>query len=122
VITFTYSAETLKTKEIINLEDVIYLPEFASLPTTEQSVAVQKAVFAYELRKLSPREARMEVKDEMEEPEGVVEGRIEGHMEEEGDDEKGYYDEAEEFYFTDSKDEQRSEIVSISDDDVDIEG
>ena len=122
VITFTYSADTLKTKDIIDLKDAIYIPEFASLPTTKQSVAVQKAVFAYELKKLSTEEAQMEVKDEIWEPGIVVEVGIEGHMEEEEDDEKGYYDEAEEFYFTDSEDEQRSEIVDISDDDVDIEG
>jgi hypothetical protein len=57
VVASTYSADTLKTKEIIVLKDVIYLPEFASLPTTEQSVEVQRAVFAYELGKLSPEEA-----------------------------------------------------------------
>jgi hypothetical protein len=57
----------------------------------------------------------------MEEPESVVEGGIEGHIEEEEDDEKGYCDEAKKFYFTDSENEQRSEIVSISDDDVDLE-
>jgi hypothetical protein len=64
----------------------------------------------------------MEVKDEREEAEGVVKGGVVGQIEEEEDDEKGYYDEAEELYFTDSEDEQRSEIVDISNDDVDIEG
>jgi hypothetical protein len=35
VVTFTYLADILKTKEIIDLKDVVYLPEFACLPTTK---------------------------------------------------------------------------------------